>query len=97
MKISYARGFPYGAPLAMVRGGATKDPAVKEYLKFNGFRWNGVRFAWETYLDRRDFGAVLKNLRDELGCEVVPKAGMDESYLIDLDSPTFSRPGKVEA
>lgn len=91
-RISYARGFPYGAPLAMVRGGATKDQAVKECLAMHGFRWDGRRYAWTTYLDRQDFGRILKILRDLHGCEVVPKDGMDENYIINLDDPRFGRP-----
>jgi hypothetical protein len=91
-RISYARGFPYGAPLAMVRGGATRDPEVKDALKIAGFRWDHARKAWTTYMDRQDFGSVLRGLRDIFGCEVVPKADMDSNYIIDLDNPTFGRP-----
>jgi hypothetical protein len=93
-KIIYARGFPYGAPLCMIRGGGTKSANVREFLKAEGFRW-GSRYAWEHYLGRREFGAILKTLRDDFGLEVVPKDGMDTSYLIDLDDPNFSRPEKV--
>lgn len=93
MKIIYSRGFPYGAPLVMLRGGATRDPAVKSYIRGCGFRWDGGSHAWQTYMDRSDFGPILKNLRDGFGCEVIPKETMDESYLIDLDNPAFSRPG----
>lgn len=91
-RISYSRGFPYGAPLAMIRGGATRDEAVKSFIREHGFRWNGASYAWETYLDRMDFGPILKKLRDEYGCEVVPKDGMDSNYIINLDSPCFARP-----
>jgi hypothetical protein len=90
----YSRGFPYGAPLVMVRGGATKVPVIKDFLKRNGFQWNGVRYAWETYMDRSDFGPLLKTLRDYYGANVMPKSDMDTSYLIDLDSPDFNRPNK---
>jgi hypothetical protein len=79
----------------MVRGGATRDPEVKSFLKEQGFMWDGDKFAWYTYLDRSEFGPILKTLRDHYGCEVVPKSGMDESYLIDLDSPSFSRPKRT--
>lgn len=91
-KISYARGFPYGAPLAMVRGGATRDADVKEFLRGVGFRWDGSRYAWSHYMDRSEFGSVLRYLRDTLNCEVGPKSGMDAAYEIDLDSDDFSRP-----
>jgi hypothetical protein len=84
MKISYSRGFPYGAPLATIRGGATKAPEIREYLKNRGFIWNPARFGWEHYLDREDFTAVLVTLRDEYDCEIVPKAGMDSNYILDL-------------
>ena len=85
-KISYARGFPYGAPLALVRGGATRDPGVKEFLRERGFRWDGSRYAWSHYLDRTDFAEILIALRDDFGCEVVPKADMDANYIIDLEN-----------
>ena len=94
-KIIYARGFPYGAPLAMVRGGGTSIPEVKAFLRVEGFRW-GSRYAWEHYLDREDFGAILKKLRDDFGLEVVPKDTLDTAYRIDLDHPKFRRPGGGE-
>jgi len=90
-RIIYARGFPYGAPLAMVRGAGTKDPDVKQFLKAEGFRW-GSRYAWEHYLGRQEFGAILKRLRDDFGCTVEPKDDMDTNYIINLDDPKFSRP-----
>lgn len=93
--IIYSRGFPYGAPLAILRGGATKDPAVKEFIRSHGFRWDGDIYAYTTYLDRSDFHPVLKALRDEFGCNVQPKADMDTGYLIDID--TGQRPEKEEA
>lgn len=91
-RIVYSRGFPYGAPLVMIRGGATRVPAVREFLKAEGFHWAGSRYAWSHYLGRREFGAVLKTLRDRFGCDVIPKDGMDVSYQIDLDDEKFGRP-----
>lgn len=90
-RIIYARGFPYGAPLAMVRGGATRIPEIKAFLKDERFRWDGQLHAWTHYLDRRDLGAILKSLRDDFGCEVMPKDTMDKNYRIDLDDPDFGR------
>lgn len=84
-RIVYARGFPYGAPLAMIRGGATKLPEIKGYLKDQGFRWDGQRYAYTTYLHHDEFRPILKALRDDWGLEVVPKDGMDTNYIIDLD------------
>jgi hypothetical protein len=95
LRIIYSRGFPYGAPLAMLRGGGTKNPAVKDFIKSEGFRWNDSQsapYAWSTYMDRSDFGPILKRLRDEFGCTVVPKDSMDTNYIIDLDDPDFGRP-----
>jgi len=91
-RVIYSRGFPYGAPLCTIRGGATKDQAVREFLKSERFTWNFTRYGWEHYLNRREFGAILKRLRDEFGCEVIPKQGMDWAYVIDLDDPDFSTP-----
>ena len=84
-RIIYARGFPYGAPLAIVRGGATKLPEIKAFLKGQNFRWDGSLYAWTTYLHKEEFRQVLKRLRDDWGCEVVPKSDLDENYKIDLD------------
>jgi hypothetical protein len=95
MNIFYSRGFPYGAPLCMIRGGGARNAEVQEFLKAEGFRW-GSRYAWENYLNRREFGAVLKTLRDSFGCTILPKDTMDSSYLIDLDSETFGRPDPIE-
>lgn len=91
-RIVYSRGFPYGAPLAMIRGGATRDPDVKAYLRREGFRWDGTVHAWTTFLDRSDLVVVLRALRDEHGCQVDPKADLPREYLIDLDSPVGARP-----
>jgi hypothetical protein len=90
-RIIYSRGFPYGAPLAMIRGGATKDADVKAYLKSHGMSWDGGIYAYTQYLDRRELGAILKSLRDDYGCEVMPKDTMDLNYRIDLDDPNFGR------
>ncbi len=92
MNLIYSRGFPYGAPLVMLRGGATKDAAVKDALRAAGFRWDGTTYAWTMYLDRLDLGALLVRMRDEFGCEVKPKDGMDRNYLLDLDAPGYARP-----
>lgn len=83
-RIIYAQGRPYGAPLVMVRGGGTRDPEVKEFLRNVGFRWDDLRFAWATYLDKSDFRDVLLKLQ-EMGLEVVPKKDLDPKYAIDLD------------
>lgn len=83
-RIIYSRGFPYGAPLVMLRGGATKDSAVRDYLKSLRFMWNPQRFAWENYMYKSELVDVLLHLRDELGCEVIPKTDIDPSYVVDL-------------
>jgi len=88
-KIIYARGFPYGAPLVHLRGGATRDPLVKDAIKLAGFRWDSSMHAWKTYMDRLDLGTVLKALRDEFGCDIEPKDGMDENYILDLNDPRY--------
>jgi hypothetical protein len=85
LRIIYARGFPYGAPLAIVRGGATKHPEIKGFLREQGFRWDGQLYGYTTYLWAEEFRQVLKRLRDDYGCEVIPKSGMDKNYTIDLD------------
>jgi hypothetical protein len=88
----YSRGFPYGAPLALIRGGATKQPEIRALLKQEGFQWDSGIHAWKSYKDRTDFGALLRVLRDEYDCNVMPKDSMDHSYRIDLDAPEFGSP-----
>lgn len=84
-KIIYSRGFPYGAPLVTIRGGATRDADIRAYLKQQGFRWDNASHGWKHYLDRSDLFPVLLTLR-ECGCEVLPKDGMDRNYVLDLDN-----------
>lgn len=84
-RIIYARGFPYGAPLVMLRGGATRDDDVRDLLRARGYRWEMSgrgSHAWETYEDRSDLAETLTQLR-ELGCEVLAKKTMDPGYLIE--------------
>jgi hypothetical protein len=70
----------------MIRGGATRDPDVRAFLKEKGYRWNGQRFCWEWYSpSNADFRDILVELRDRFGCEVVPKEGLDAAYVIDLE------------
>lgn len=76
-RLIYATGHPYGAPLAMVRGGGTRDPDVKAALRAAGFRWDGTLHAWHTYLWDDDFAAVLRDLADRFDVEVVPKDGQE--------------------
>ena len=90
-RIIYARGFPYGAPLAIIRGGATKDADVKDFIKRCGFRWDGSLYGYKHYLNRSDLGPILQTLRDEYGCEVLPKADMDTNYRLNLDDPSYGR------
>lgn len=86
LKISYSRGFPYGAPLALIRGGGTRDPQVKDYLQRMGFQWEGSpTFAWKSYMHADELRDVLKTCRDIYNCDVVPKSGIDPNYIIDLD------------
>ena len=84
MKIIYSRGFPYGAPLAMIRGGATRDPDVKAAIKAAGFRYDGSKHAFTHYLYGDAFAEVLCSLRDGFGVEVLPKGGLDPNYILDL-------------
>jgi hypothetical protein len=83
-RIIYSRGFPYGAPLVMLRGGGLNISGVKGYLREQGFRWNSRSHAWESYMYRPEFETLLKILRDAYGAEIHAKEGMDESYLIAI-------------
>ena len=80
-KIIYSRGYPFGAPLVMLRGGGTRT--AKEKLKELGFRWNGQSHAWETYMGGEEFRVVLLGLRAD-GYKILAKESMDAGYLLDL-------------
>lgn len=82
-KIIYSRGFPYGAPMVWIRGGGTRDPEVKTYLKGEGFYWNGSRHAWESAMYADDLTTLLSALKGK-GYAVVPKDDMDPSYILDI-------------
>lgn len=84
-RIIYSRGFPYGAPLFMLRGGGLNRSGVKGWLREEGFRWNSQTHAWEHYMYRDDAARVLRTLQDAYGCEIVPKADLNPSYIIDLE------------
>lgn len=83
-KISYSRGFPCGAPLVMLRGGALKQDDVKRWVRERGFRWNGRTHAYEHYMYGEEFREVLAFLQDTFGCEIKPKDNLDPNYIIDL-------------
>lgn len=82
-KVIYARGFPYGAPLFMIRGGATRDLAIREFLKSERFTWDAQRYAWVHYLNRPECAAILAKLRDEYGCTIEAKSDLDTNYRIE--------------
>lgn len=85
--IIYARGFPYGAPLVFIRGGATRDDDVKAFLRSQGFHFSMEDHGWKHYLHRDDLALVLVTLRDRFGCDVVAKGDLDPGYIIeDLDA-----------
>lgn len=85
-KVIYSRGFPYGAPLVLLRGGGTRDQAVKDFLKQSegGWHWDGQYHAYKSYMYGEQLTQVLVGLRD-LGYDIVPKDNMDPAYVLDLD------------
>jgi hypothetical protein len=82
-KIIYSRGFPYGAPLVMLRGGGLNISGVKGYLRQEGFRWNGASHAWENYMHAPELRELLAILRVAYDCEIQPKEGMDANYVLE--------------
>jgi hypothetical protein len=70
----------------MLRGGGTRLPEVKDFMRAEGFRWDGQKHAWSHYLYREDFARILLILRDRFGLEIVPKENMDANYVIDLEA-----------
>lgn len=83
-RLVYHRGFPYGAPMVSLRGGATKIPEVRETLKGAGFYWDGAKYAWSTAMHRDELTNLLITLRDTFMLEVVPSASLREDYVLDL-------------
>jgi len=81
-KIIYARGFPSGAPLAMIRGGGLREPGVVEFLKGESFRWDERRHAWTSYLHAPELVKILEILDEEFGLTIVAKNTMDASYIL---------------
>lgn len=79
--IVYARGSPYGAPMVMIRGGATRSPIIKQYLRAKDFVWDERMHAYVSYLDKTDFLQVLKELDSDYGCAIRAKQPMDASYV----------------
>ena len=84
-KVIYARGFPYGAPMVWLRGGGTRDPWVKTFLKACGFYWNPTQHGWESAMYKPELWKLLSFLQSQ-GCEIQPKSGMDPNYVIDLEA-----------
>lgn len=81
--------YPYGAPMLHVRGKATYDPKVREFLKHHNFHWDTTYYAWVGVnfnmdykdIERRDnrlnkLTPDLKSLGENLGHEVfIRKSG----------------------
>lgn len=83
-RIVYSRGYPYGAPCLFLRGGATRLPEVKAAIKEAGARWDGQRHAWTAYAYAAEAAALLTDLRDRFGLEIVPSADLDADLIVDL-------------
>lgn len=79
--IVYAQGSPYGAPKVMIRGGATRSPIIKQYLRSKDFMWDDRMHAYVTYLDKNGFLAILKELEENYGCSIRAKHPMDTRYI----------------
>jgi hypothetical protein len=82
-KVIYARGYPYGAPLLLIRGGATKHPEIVDFLKGNDFVYEGrPTYAWKTYAGLIATREILTILQDEYDCTILAKKTMDENYIL---------------
>lgn len=78
MNLIYATGRPYGAPLAILRGGATRDPEVKARMREAGFSYDETLHGYRTYLYDDDFAAAIRTIVDGIdGVTVKPKDGTD--------------------
>jgi predicted nucleic-acid-binding Zn-ribbon protein len=76
--IVYAIGYPYGAPLVMLRGKGTIS--AKDFIKSKGFVWNESSYVWEHYMDREEFLNILKEL-NTMGYNIIPKENMRDEYV----------------
>lgn len=79
--IVFALGNPYGAPMAWIRGGGTRDQQVRDFLKSEesqcSYWWNSGKHGWETVrveMWDTDFLADLRALKT-MGYNVKPKEG----------------------
>ena len=84
-RIIYSRGFPYGAPLVMLRGGGLQISGVKGYLREQGFTWDGAKHAYTNYMHAPELRTLLGILDVAYGCEIHAKEGMDANYVLHLD------------
>lgn len=76
--IIYSKGYPYGAPLKILRGAGTRE--IKEYLKEKGFIYDKWQFGWINYLLDIEFLEILKELKIK-GYNIIPKKDIDKNYI----------------
>ena len=84
----YATGRPYGAPLAILRGGATKDEEIKDRLRSQGFIWSSDVHGWRTYMYDTEFAACINRItRDRDDIVAKPKSDQEPIEGINNHEP----------
>lgn len=76
--IIYSKGYPYGAPLKILRGVGTKE--IKDFLKEKGFIYDKFYFGWVNYILDNEFLEILKELKAK-GYNIIPKKEMNKDYI----------------
>lgn len=83
-RVIYQRQFPYGAPVFIIRGGATKHPEVIDFLKGNGFEYeSNPTYGWKGFAHATECKEILGILEEEYDCEIFYKKTMDANYILD--------------
>ena len=84
MNLIYATGRPYGAPLAILRGGATRDDEIKRRMYGEGFQYDQTLHGYRMYEYDSEFVKSIKRIvRDRPDIRVMAKK--DQEPLVGLE------------
>jgi len=90
VKLIYSRGYPFGAPVLYLRGGATRDTGVQAMIRDRGGRWDPGAHAWTLYMHTEEASAFLSDIRDARAVEIHPKDDLSAHLVLTLRDPLES-------
>ena len=91
MNLIYATGRPYGAPLCILRGAATKDDDIKQRMYGEGFQFDRDLHGWRMYMYDSEFVESIKRIvKDRPDVTVKPKD--DQDPLVGLEGGADGQP-----